>query len=252
MSSHTERVHAVSVAGAAFARSAQLAEQANATGLYFVSCTAPVPALLAEYIGIRDEATALRRMIDAQPMRSAIFMRSRRLAELERDLAAIPREVKWTDGFENLVVTEGRNAALNHFLKGSTYTAAQVLGLIEDTGYSAVAAGNTAANITAVGGGSPANGWNEAPVGTCATRGTPSFGTPSSGSLATSAAVSFSMLATDTIRGAFLLMRSIAGTAPTTAVGNTSGALYSAGLFSGGDRAVANGDTLNVSYTASL
>ena len=37
-----------------------------------------------------------------------------------------------------------------------------------------------------------------------------------------------------------------------TTVGNTNGALYSAGLFSGGDRAVANGDTLNVSYTASL
>ena len=48
------------------------------------------------------------------------------------------------------------------------------------------------------------------------------------------------------------MCRSAAGTAPTTTVGNTNGALYSAGLFTGGDRAVANGDTLNVSYTASL
>jgi hypothetical protein len=32
----------------------------------------------------------------------------------------------------------------------------------------------------------------------------------------------------------------------------TTGTLYSAGLFSGGDKVVANGDTLNVSYTASL
>ena len=54
------------------------------------------------------------------------------------------------------------------------------------------------------------------------------------------------------IKGAFLMCRSAAGTAPTTTVGNTNGALYSAGLFTGGDRAVANGDTLNVSYTASL
>lgn len=160
--------------------------------------------------------------------------------------------LKWQDTFHNTVVTEGKNAALTHFLKGSAYTASQVMGLIEDTGYSAIAAGNTAGSITAVGGGSPANGWNEAPVGTCATRGTPSFGTASAGSLATSASVSFSILATDTIKGAFLLCRSTAGTAPTTTVGNTSGALYSAGLFSGGDRAVANGDTLNVSYTASL
>ena len=57
------------------------------------------------------------------------------------------------------------------------------------------------------------------------------------------------MLATDTIKGTFLLIRSGAGTAPSTTVGNTNGALLSAGLFSGGDRAVINGDTLNVSYT---
>ena len=160
--------------------------------------------------------------------------------------------LKWRDHIDNLVTTEGKNAALTHLLKGSSYTASQTLGLIEDTGYSAVGATNTAASITAVGGGSPANGWNEAPVGTVATRGTPSFGTASAGSLATSASVSFSVLATDTIKGAFLMIRSGAGTAPTTAVGNTSGAIYSAGLFSGGDRAVSNGDTLNVSYTASL
>lgn len=160
--------------------------------------------------------------------------------------------LKWRDTIENLVVTEGKNAALTHFLKGSSYTAAQVLGLIESTGYSAIAAGNTAAAITAVGGGSPANGWNEAPVSVVAARGTPAFGTASAGALATSAAVSFSILALRTIRGAFLLCRSAAGTAPATTVGGTAGALYSAGLFTGGDRAVDNGDTLNVSYTASL
>jgi hypothetical protein len=157
-------------------------------------------------------------------------------------------QVKWVDYIDNLVPTEGKNAALTHLLKGSGYTASQVLGLIEDTGYTAVGATNTAANITAVGGGSPANGWNEAPVGTCAARATPSFGTASAGSLAASAAA-FSILATDTIKGAFLLCRSTAGVAPSTTVGNTAGALFSAGLFSGGDRAVVNGDTLNVTYT---
>ena len=39
------------------------------------------------------------------------------------------------------------------------------------------------------------------------------------------------ILATDTVKGAALLCRSTAGTAPSTTVGSTAGALYSAGLF---------------------
>lgn len=161
-------------------------------------------------------------------------------------------QVKWRDTFRNTVVTEGKNALLTQGFKGSSYTASQVMGLIESTGYSAIAAGNTAGSITAVGGGSPANGWNEATSSMCAARVAPTFGSASSGSLAFSSAASFAILASATIKGAFLLMRSTAGTAPSTTVGNTSGALYSAGLFSGGDRLVAASDTLNVSYTASL
>lgn len=157
--------------------------------------------------------------------------------------------LKWRDHIDNVVTTEGKNAALTHFLKGSAYTASQVLGLISDTTYTTPDAADTAAQLNTTG---SANGWNEAASGIAATRGTPSFGTASAGALATSASVSFSILGTATLKGAFLLCRSTAGTAPTTAVGNTAGALYSAGAFSGGDRAVANGDTLNVSYTASL
>lgn len=242
---HAERAHAASSAGASLALQALMAERASAGGLYHAECWAPAAHMLREYIDLRDEIAILVAGRLTRPGWD-------RLESLRKDLGAIPQELKWHDGFRNTVVTEGKNAALTHFLKGSSYTASQVLGLIEDAGYSAISATNTAANITAVGGGSPTNGWNEAPSSTFATRGTPSFGSASSGSLATSSAVSCSIIATDTIKGAFLLCRSTAGTAPTTTVGNTSGALYSAGLFSGGDRAVANGDTLNVSYTASL
>lgn len=168
-------------------------------------------------------------------------------------------ELKWEDTIENAVCTEGKNAALNHFLKGSAYTSVLALGIIEATGYgfagaqgSGVAATNLASSITAAGGASPANGWNEATSGMAAARGTPSFAVPSAGSVSLSSAVAFSILATATIKGCFVLIKSLAGVAPTTAVGNTSGALWSAGLFTGGDKAVANGDTLNVSYTTSL
>lgn len=247
MSPHTEKANAAASAGASVARGAQLAEGARAHGMYRAQLVGPVEARRAEFVALRDRIQRLERL-----PRVARALLAGWTALLRRRLAAIPTETKWIESFANTVVTEGKNAALTHFLKGSAYTASQVLGLIEDTGYSAIAAGNTAANITAAGGGSPANGWNEAPSATCASRGTPSFGTASAGALATSSSVSFSILATDTIKGAFLLCRSTGGTAPTTTVGNTSGALYSAGLFTGGDRAVANGDTLNVSYTASL
>lgn len=242
-----EMARASAHSGAQRGRSAAQAEQAQASGVYAFSCLRPTPARLDEFIALRDRLAQLLRAGQQRAWHEIETLRAR--------LAAIPRELAWADEWvlaPNLVTTEGKNAALTHLLKGSSYTASNVLGLIEDTGYSAVGASNTAASITAVGGASPANGWNEAPSSTLAARGTPSFGTASSGSLATSSAVSLSIIATDTIKGAFLMIRSGAGTAPSTTVGNTSGALYSAGLFSGGDRSVANGDTLNVTYTASL
>lgn len=157
-------------------------------------------------------------------------------------------DLKWTEEFKNVVCTEGKNAALTHFLKGSAYTASQVMGLIGNTTYSAPAAGNTAANINTTG---SANSWNESTSAVSATRQTPSFGTASAGSLSLSAAATFSITGTDTINGVFVLMRSAAGVAPTTAVGNTSGAIWSAGAFASA-KAVTSGDTLSVSYTTSL
>jgi hypothetical protein len=53
---------------------------------------------------------------------------------------------------------------------------------------------------------------------------------------------SFAMTGTATIAGAFL----------TNVATGTSGVLFSAGDFTGGDKSVASGDTLNVTYTFSL
>lgn len=164
--------------------------------------------------------------------------------------------LRWRDRIENVWCSEGMEAVLTHALKGSAYTAACYLGLISDDNYTTPPAKeNTAANITTASG-TPPNGWNEAPSGIATPRGTPSFGTASSSGvnsdLATSSAVSFSIGGTDTIKGCFLVIKDKASGAPSSTVGNTGGAILSAGLFSGGDKAVAASDTLNVTYTARL
>lgn len=260
-----EAINARSAASAAVAIAAKLGEKVHLEGLYTVTCWAPPAHLEREFVELRQvharhEARAAELMASWLSARRAgmlppvTFGRVQlALADGERlqaDLDRIPLHEKWSDRFHNTVVTEGKNAILTHFLKGSTYTASQVLGLIESTGYSAISATNTAANITAAGGGSPTNGWNEATSSQCAARQTPSFGTASAGSLAASA-TSHAILASLTSKGAFLLARSTAGTAPSTTVGNTNGALYSAGLYSGGDKVLSASDTLTPTYTAS-
>jgi hypothetical protein len=143
--------------------------------------------------------------------------------------------LKWRDTIENLVTTQGKNDALDKYLSGSSYTATWFLGFIDLTGYTAIAAGDTAASHS---------GWTESVAYSNATRPATAWSAAASGSKTLSANASFSINATATIKGAFLISNSTKS--------GTTGVLYSAGLFSGGDRAVANGDTLNVGYTASL
>lgn len=142
--------------------------------------------------------------------------------------------LKWTDEVHNLVTTVGKNDLLDKYLAGATYTATWYLGLISSTGYSAVAAGDTAASHA---------GWTEDVSYSNSNRPTPSFGAASGGSKATTA-TTFNISGTATIKGCFLISNNTKS--------GTTGILFSAGLFSGGDKSVANGDTLNVTYTASV
>jgi len=149
--------------------------------------------------------------------------------------------LKWESRFDNTVTTQGKNHLLDTYLAGSTYTAKVFLGLISSAGYSGVAAGDTANSHA---------GWTEFTSYSQSTRRPPSFSAASSGSKATSTATAFSIDGSGTVKGAFLMANTGTGSAATKS--GFSGSLYSAGLFTVGDKSVTSGDTINVTYTASV
>ena len=153
-------------------------------------------------------------------------------------------KLKWADVIENVVTTVGKNLALDTYLAGAAYTVVgPFMGLISLVSFTAVAAADTMASHA---------GWTEAGVTNAPTytapRKTAAWSAASGGSKALSAALSFAITGAGTVKGCFLVY----GTGAVSTIDNTSGTLYSAGLFTGGDKPVVNTDTLNVSYTASL
>jgi hypothetical protein len=151
--------------------------------------------------------------------------------------------LKWRDTIKNLVTTVGKNLALDTIVAGSGYTVTgPYMGLISSVSWSAVAAGDTMASHS---------GWTEAGATNAPTytapRKTCAWNAASGGSKALSAALSFAITGSGTLKGCFLVF----GSGAVSTIDNTSGTLLSAGVFSGGDKVVANGDTVNVSYTLS-
>lgn len=146
--------------------------------------------------------------------------------------------LKWVDGFSNLTTTEGRNEMLTQFLKGSSYTAAFYVGLIDNASFSALAVTDLAAQINGT------NGWIECTAYSQSTRPALTLGTASAGSIDNSGSLAtFSINATKTIHGGFVVSNS-------TKAG-TSGKIYGEGAFSA-DRSLASGDTLTVQATLTL
>lgn len=150
--------------------------------------------------------------------------------------------LKWRDEYRNLVVNTGKSDALDKYFKGAAYTAAFYLGLVDGSSAPTYNSGDTSASHS---------GWTESTAYSNVSRVTASFGSASAsgggagsagtGAIVTSAAV-FNINATATIAGTFL--------STSNSKGGTGGTLFSAGSFSGGNRSVVNGDTLNVTYTA--
>jgi hypothetical protein len=141
--------------------------------------------------------------------------------------------VKWEDNIKNLVVTVGKNDLLTQYFKGAAYTAAWYMGLVDGASSPTYAAGDTLASHA---------GWTESTAYSGSNRIATTFGTASAGSL-TSNSASFSINASATIAGALMCQTQVRAT--------TTGVLYSAGNFTGGNRTVVSGDTIVVTYTAS-
>lgn len=151
--------------------------------------------------------------------------------------------LKWRDECQNLVFNAGKQDALDKYFAGSAYTAAFYLGLVDGGSTPTYNAADTASSHA---------GWTENQGYSNSTRPAAAFGSATStgggagsagtGSKATSA-TTFNINATGTIAGCFLSTISTKG--------GTTGVLYSASSFTGGNRAVQSGDSLAVTYTAS-
>ena len=142
--------------------------------------------------------------------------------------------LKWEDQFHNLVVNEGLQDLNDKYFKGVTYSAAWYLGLVTGPGSGTTyAAGDTLAS----------HAWTEFTDYTgnrkAVTFGTPTLADPS---VIDNSGSPSSFVITGgggTVAGAFL----------TNVATGTSGILFSEGDFTGGDKIVASGDTINVTYT---
>lgn len=147
-------------------------------------------------------------------------------------------KVKWTDTIENLVTTVGKNDILDKYLAGSGYTQTVRMGL---KGAGTAVIGDTQASHGA---------WSEQGLANAPTytgnRPSPSFSAASAGVKATSAAVSFAITSSGTVAGCFI------NNGGSATKDDTTGVLFSAGDFTGGSRAVINGDTLNVTYSLAV
>lgn len=213
-------------------RGAAVAEATHAEGRYKVQCVGPLTPEEGERISqyVREHPEILEET--AYPNMEAA------------ERLGIPLTEKWLEEIENTVVTVGKNLALDTFLAGSAYTVTgPFMGLISSVGYSAIAAADTMSSHA---------GWTEAGSTNAPTftspRKTAAWSSASAGSKSLSAALSFAISGTGTVKGAFLAF----GAGATSQIDNTAGTLYSAGLFGTGDRAVLSGDTLNVSWSGSM
>lgn len=216
---------ATDATGASVGKSVAVGEGAKATGKYIAWCSGPKEELREIYCVWKER------------LEYAMKIGNKALADTIEGIMAPMVELKWADGFDNNVTVEGKNYLLDKGFAGSTYTAAWYVGIFISA-YSPTGSETYAAK-----------GCTESSAYSQANRPTATWSAASAGSKALSSAAQFSINASVTIAGCFICTNNTKGDS-TANVGVN--ALYSVGNFSGGDKVLGSGDTLNVSYTASL
>jgi hypothetical protein len=153
--------------------------------------------------------------------------------------------------FPNGITNEGKNKLLDVMFHGTTAITTWWLGMIGNSGYTALVATDTYENINQVG-----NGWDEFTDYTDAANGNSASTRPewTEGAAATQAItnaspVIFDITASGTVKGLFL----VGGIANAHNKGDhtAGGILWATALFTVGDVPVNNGDQLKVTYSVS-
>lgn len=155
-------------------------------------------------------------------------------SRLTNEMRQYQTEVGETETFPNLVTNVGKNDMLDKYLKGTTYTQTVRMGL---KGVGVAVVGDTQASHVS---------WLEQGLANAPTytgnRKDVVMGAAAA-QVSTSPTQAFAITSTGTVAGCFI------NNGGAVTKDDTTGILFSAGDFTGGNRAVVNLDTLNVTYT---
>jgi hypothetical protein len=136
--------------------------------------------------------------------------------------------------FNNTVVNVGKNKILDVMFNSATPITTWYIGLISSASYSVIAAADTMGSHA---------GWTEFTGYSESVRQTWGSGAAASQSVTNATPATFTANTGGTVKGIFVTS--------VNTKGGTTGTLWSAGLFSGGDVTVASSDELKTTYTLS-
>ncbi|MBX6312832.1 MAG: hypothetical protein IRY99_07950 [Isosphaeraceae bacterium] len=140
-------------------------------------------------------------------------------------------EEKWDEPLKNGVTTAALGDVLNVYLRQQPQTPQWFMGIIDNAGFTGLAAGDSMASHP---------GWSEVTAYVGETRPSWSPNAATAGSVSNTTTVDFAINAAKVIKGLFI--------ASASDKGGTAGLLFSTAAFSDGNKTVGAGDTLKVVY----